>query len=131
MESLDIITLKAKVKKTEKKYSFLMSSNLDNLIAGKFKSLLTEEVDQTKQEIEKRVNQEVKKYQDELTSFIAQNEQQLRLKLENVEKEVEKQRLMIAEKQKEIEKKIEEEKNKILNQKEKEGKKILKDLFKK
>ena len=130
VESIDIITINANVERTEKKYSFHLNSNLDKLIADKFKSLLADEVESAKQDIEKRVLQEVDKYRKELETFIADKEKQLRTEIEKVENEVEKQKAMIASKQKEIEDKIAAEKNKLQKKAEDEGKKLIKDLFK-
>ena len=45
VESIDMITINANVERTEKKYKFNLNSNLDRLIADKFKSLLSQEVE--------------------------------------------------------------------------------------
>ena len=131
VESIDMITINANIERTEKKYSFNLNSNLDKLIADKFKSLLTQEVEKAKQDIEKRVLQEVDKYRKDLDMYIAEKEKQIRSEIEKVEKEVEKQKSMITSKQNEIEDKIAAEKNKLQKKAEDEGKKLLKDLFKK
>jgi uncharacterized protein (TIGR03545 family) len=131
VESIDMITINANVKRTEKQYSFHLNSNLDKLIADKFKSLLSQEVENAKKDIEKRVLEEVDKYRKELDTFVADKEIQLRTEIEKIEREVEKQKSMIASKQKEIEDQIAAEKNKLQKKAEDEGKKLLKDLFKK
>jgi uncharacterized protein (TIGR03545 family) len=131
VESIKMITINANVKRTEKKYSFNLNSNLDRLIADKFKSLLSQEVESAKKDIEKRVLQEVDKYRKDLDKFVVEKEKQIRAEIEKVENEVEKQKAMVASKQKEIEDKIAAEKNKLQKKAEDEGKKLLKDLFKK
>jgi hypothetical protein len=130
VESIDKITINANVERTAKKYSFRLNSNLDKLIADKFKSMLSEEVESAKKNIEKRVLQEVDKYRKDLNEFIVGKEKELRNEIEKVEIEVDKQKALIAAKQKEIEDQIASEQKKLQKKAEEEGKKLLKDLFK-
>jgi len=131
VESIDRVTVNAGLERTEQKYRFTLNSNLDRLIADKFKSALSEEVEKAKQDIEKRVLGEVEKYRKELDDYLNTQEEKLRTEIEKVQTEIEKQKSMITAKQKEIENNIATEKNKLQKKTEEEGKKLLKDIFKK
>ncbi|OGB68879.1 MAG: hypothetical protein A2Y94_03925 [Caldithrix sp. RBG_13_44_9] len=130
-ESLTLITMDAQAAQAMDKFKFRINSNLDELIASRFKGILSAEIEKAKQQIEGRVRQEVEKYQKELEMLVAQKEQELRSQIQKVENEVKKQEEMIKQKQKEIENQIAAEKNKLQQKLQDEGKNKLKDLFKK
>ena len=130
-ESLTLVTVDARASQLMNDFKFRINSNLDELIASRFKGILSEEIEKAKQLIETRVRQEVEKYQKELETLVAQKEQELRNQIEKVENEVKKQEEMIKQKQKEIESQITAEKNKAQQKLLDESKNKLKDLFKK
>jgi uncharacterized protein (TIGR03545 family) len=130
-ESLTLVTVDARATQVMNDFKFRIDSNLDELIASRFKGILSEEIEKAKQLIEGRVRQEVEKYQKELESLVAQKEQELRNQIQKVENEVKKQEEMIKQKQKEIENQIAAGKNKVQQKLQEEGKNKIKDLFKK
>lgn len=130
-ESLSLITLDALAAQTGKDFKFRLNSNLDELIASRFKEILSQEIQKAQQQIEARVRQEVEKRQKELETLMAQKEQELRAQIQKVEDEIKKQEEMIKQKQKEIENRIASEKSKLQENLQEQGKKKLKDLLKK
>jgi len=130
-ESLALITMDAKAVQLQEDFKLRIDSNLDELIASRFKGVLSAEIQKAKQQIEDRVRQEVEKYRQELETLVAQKEQELRGQIQKVENEVKKQEELIKQKQKEIENQLAAEKNKLQQKLEEEGKNKLKDLFKK
>jgi uncharacterized protein (TIGR03545 family) len=131
IQSLNIITFDASIKRTEKDFDFRINSNLDKLIADKFKEVVSQEIDNAKREIEDRVQNEIEKFRQEFEKIISQKEQELRKEIEKIEKEIESQKAIITQKKKDIENRINEEKNKYQKQLEDEAKKKLKNLFNK
>ena len=131
VQSLNLITFDASINRNDQKFDFRINSNLDKLIADKFKEVVSQEIDNAKKEIEGRVRNEIEKYRQEFEKIITQKEQELRKEIEKIEKEIESQKTMITQKQKEIENRINEEKNKYQEQLEDEAKKKLKNLFNK
>jgi hypothetical protein len=131
VQSLNTITFDASIKRSEQEFDFRINSNLDKLIADKFKEVVSQEIDNAKKEIEARVRNEIAKYRQEFEKIIAQKEQEIRKEIEKIEKEIESQKTMITQKQKEIENRINEEKNKYQKQLEEEAKKKLQNLFNK
>lgn len=130
-ESLSLITLDALAAQTGKDFKFRLNSNLDELIASRFKEILSQEIQKAQQQIEARVRQEVEKRQKELETLMAQKEQELRAQIQKVEDEIKRQEEMIKQKQKEIENRIASEKSKLQENLQEQGKKKLKDLLKK
>jgi uncharacterized protein (TIGR03545 family) len=130
-ESLILVTMEAKAVQAQGDFKLRINSNLDELIASRFKGILSEEIQKAKQQIEERVRQEVEKYRQELETLVAQKEQELRGQIQKVEDEVKKQKEQIKQKQKEIENQIAAGKNKLQQKLQEEGKDKLKGLFKK
>jgi uncharacterized protein (TIGR03545 family) len=131
VQSLNLITFDASIKRTEQDFDFRINSNLDKLIADKFKDVGSQEIDNAKKEIENRVRNEIEKYRQEFEKIITQKELELRKEIEKIEKELESQRAMIDQKQKDIQNQIKTEKEKYQKKIEDDAKKILKDIFKK
>ena len=108
MQSINEIRFAASAEQQDGEFRFKISSNLDNLISGQVKSLVSEEVEAAHKKIEQRLNQEVGKYKEELNTLIAQNEQRLTGQLQSVESQLNQYESQINQVKKEIEKKIKE-----------------------
>jgi len=71
IESTDEIRFSAEIKGEKDDLSFSISSNLDDLLMKQLKASLGEELDQAKQKIYKKVDEQVNKKRAELEKFIS------------------------------------------------------------
>lgn len=115
-EAIDVINVNARVKQTNKGFSMHLDSNLDELIAAKLKQIISGEIQDAKDEIERRVHAEVDGYKKELTDIVASKESELRSKIAVYETEINKRKAEVEEKKQEVKDKIEKEKKKLEQQ---------------
>ncbi len=129
-QSINSIDFQATAKKVGKDLNFSIKSNLDNLIAGRVKQLISGEIEKARQELDQRVRQEVAKYGEQLQQLIVQKQKELTAQLKSFEETLKKNRSEIEKKRAEIEKRLEAEKKKLEKKLGDEAKKKLKDLLK-
>ncbi len=131
VSSLKNISFDATIRRTPDIFNFRINSNIDNLIAEKMKSILSDEIQKARNQIENRVKQEVEKYRTKLDSLVDNRENELKGRIERLVNQVEKQRKLVADKRAEIENRINARKKELEKKAEEEAKKKLKDIFKK
>jgi len=115
-EAIDVINVNARVKQIDDDFSMNLDSNLDELIASKLKQIISGEIQDAKDEIERRVRAEVDGYKKELTDIVAAKEAELRSKIAVYEQEINKQKAAAEKKKQEVKDKIEKEKKKLEQQ---------------
>ena len=115
-EAIDVINVNARVKQIDKDFSMNLDSNLDELIASKLKQIISGEIQDAKNEIERRVHAEIDGYKAELTDIVASKEAELRSKIAVYEEEIKKQKAEVEKKKQEVKDKIEKEKKKLEQQ---------------
>lgn len=115
-EAIDVINVEAKVKQIDKDFSMSIDSNLDELIASKLKQMISGEIEDAKNEIKRRIEKEMKKYEQEIYALVEEKEVELRGKIAVYEDKINKQKVKVEEKKKEVEDKLEAEKKKLEQQ---------------
>ncbi len=128
-ESLDHINFNAKILNEDEKLKFQINSNLDNLVATKVKSILSDEIQEASNSIKERIDGEINGKQKELAKVINQIEEELGTKINSTVKELLNQQALIQNKQKEIENQMEAEKKKLEQKLEEKAKDLIKDIF--
>ncbi|MBN2365990.1 MAG: TIGR03545 family protein [Calditrichaeota bacterium] len=129
VQSLNAISFDATIKRTPDVFNFRVNSNIDNLIADRMKSILSDEIQKARNQIESRVKEEVDEYRQKLDSLVNNRESELRDRIEKVEREIEQRKKLIADKRSEIENRINARKQELKKKAEEEAKKKLKDIF--
>lgn len=104
IESADEIRFSAKIKGEKDNLNFSISSNLDDLLMKQLKASLGEELDQAKQKIYKKVDEQVNKKRAELEKYISD-------KPGNLMSEIGKYEQVVNDKMKLVDDKIDEVKN--------------------
>ncbi len=130
-ESLDHINFNAKILNEDGEFKFQINSNIDNLVATKVKSILSDEIQEASNSIKERIDREIKERQKELVKVINQIEEELGTRINSATKELLNQQALIQNKQKEIESQIEAEKKKLEDKLEDKAKDLIDDIFKK
>ena len=92
---------------------FAIDSNLDNLLAEKMKNIVGERVKQTRQEIEKKVNEQIAPYRQQLTELTEEKEKWLRAQVAGYEAMIDKETERAEAKKKEVEQAYAKEKSKL------------------
>jgi uncharacterized protein (TIGR03545 family) len=131
VQSLDNINFKATVKQQQGDLIFRIQSNIDNLIAEKAKQIISDEIENARNEIESRVRQQVDEKRKEIENFIDTRQQDLQKRIQFAEEQIKLQQELLNKKKKEIEDRIESEKNKLKEEIKDKTKDLIKDLFKK
>ncbi len=129
-QSINTIDLQATAKKSGEQFSFAINSNLDNLIAGRVKSLISGEVEQARQKLENRVRDEVATYRRQVEDLITAKEGEIRSRIEQVETEIQQRRRQLEAKKKELQERLDAQKKALQDKLGKEAKDKLKNLLK-
>jgi len=103
----------AELKQTAGELSFSITSNLDNLIAGRIEEILSDEIKKAREALKKMVNEEVNKYTQKLERFIDDKERELRAEIEKADDAVQSQLDEVNKKRNQIENQIESEKSRL------------------
>ncbi|RMI15446.1 MAG: TIGR03545 family protein [Calditrichaeota bacterium] len=113
------VEFQAEIRKTGEQFIFHLSSNLDELVAGELKKVLTGEVQQARRKLEQKVRAEVEPRKAELERFIEQHRQRLTREIDALDQQVQQLRRQLEQQKKALEDRIK-----------KEGKGLLDKLFK-
>ncbi|MEJ2635645.1 MAG: hypothetical protein P8184_10185, partial [Calditrichia bacterium] len=131
VSAIQTIDFTAVARQVDGKFGFSINSNLDNLIAGKMKDIVSGEVVKARDQLQQRVQQQVERYRSETDKLIAAQRQELENRLQQVQEQIQKQQAELEKKRKEIESRIEQTKKDLQKKLEEETKNRLKDIFKK
>jgi uncharacterized protein (TIGR03545 family) len=108
-----------------------LHSNLDNIFASRFKSLVSGEIAKGRAEIEKRIRTRLEPKKREALQLYAQKKQEIETKVSELEQQLNEKIQFVETKKKEIEQKFEEEKKKQTDDLRKKAEEKLKNLLKK
>ncbi len=138
---LSRLELQANVKGVLSKLDYRVSSNVDEALSGRIRSLVGKQIEQTQREIRERFDRIAEEQRQKLLTVYNRKIEQVADRADEYKKLVEDSERKIQQKQKELEDRIEEEK-KVLNQKlqkqvdseksklEEKAREKLKDVFK-
>lgn len=104
IESTDVIRFSAKIKGEKDDLSFSISSNLDNLLMKQLKASLGKELDQAKEKIYKKVDEQVNKKRAELEKFISDKDESLMSEIGKYEQVVDDKMKLVDDKIDEVKK---------------------------
>lgn len=105
---IDNITVNGTYKTVDKKTSFDLDSNLDEVISREIKELQGEEVRKAQKELKKRVDKELNKYKNELDNYILKEEKKLASRFNLVDGQLLSQNAGVNSKKAELEKAIQD-----------------------
>jgi uncharacterized protein (TIGR03545 family) len=108
-----------------------LKSNLDNVFASKFKSLVSGQVAKGKAELERRVRAKLEPRKRQVLAVYNQKRQELETKVTDLENQINEKVQFIENKKKEIEKRFEDEKKKQTDDLKKKAEDKLRSLLKK
>lgn len=126
-DSIDKLTLSARIHGPANAPRLSISSNIDDVLAARIKGVLGESVRLAQAEIEKKINAIVQPKKEEALAFVNQNKARLESEIDKIESAVTEQLDLLEQKKKEVEAEIAKKKGKGL----KDVKDKLKGLFKK
>jgi len=108
-----------------------LNSNLDNIFANRFKSLVSGEIVKGRAEIERRIRAKLEPKRKQALQFYTQKRNEIETKVSELENKINEKVQFVENKKKELEKKFEEEKKKQTDDLRKKAEDKLKSLLKK
>ncbi|MCF7885107.1 MAG: TIGR03545 family protein [Candidatus Marinimicrobia bacterium] len=129
VQDLDELNIKVDIKGSPEKINFDLSSNVDEIFNQKIRSIVSEEIEAARKEIENRVDKKVSQYREQVDQLLASRKSELKSEVKKYEKQLKKYEDRIDSKKQEVEDRIQKLGQDKIDDLKKKGKKALDDLF--
>lgn len=124
LSALRSIDLKVNLKGQKKHYQLQVNSNIDEVLAGRIKNILKDNVQKARQQVSNYIHQEIAKRKQKIEKQLDQYKQSLLAKLDQAQQKAQEQFDRVEKKKQEIQAKIDAEKNKAKKKAEEQKKKV-------
>ena len=130
LQSVNGFNVDLRMWRDERKFDVAFTTDLDDIISGRAKKVIGDEIARIQTEIRNKVNAQIAAKRAEVEKLFAVKKQELENKLKVYETQANEKLAQVDTKKKEVEKKVEDEKNKQTNDLKKKAGDALKGLLK-